>query len=189
MSASVGRRKANGLSVSEDQTASSEIPKPIRSKVKSMCETFTHCKISSASGNSRDASVSVVKRTGRREEDSSSLQPQKKPRRKYIAASNTSDSDESASLVRNVKPDDLSEPEDDKRVKPVKNFPSPETKIGKGELAENEAVTSLRMMKDSLGDPTKVGGEGDKKKQLYWQGFRRKKKHGNSNASRGEGLF
>ncbi|MCD7448680.1 hypothetical protein HAX54_045619 [Datura stramonium] len=153
---------------------------------KSMCEKhLPAAKISSASGNSRDASVSVVKRTGRREEDSSSLQPQKKPRRKYIAASNTSDSDESASLVRNVKPDDLSEPEDDKRVKPVKNFPSPETKIRrKGEACEeNEAVTSLRMMKDSLGDPTKVGGEGDKKKQLYCEGFRRKKKHGNSNAS------
>lgn len=113
--------------------------------------------------------VSVVKRTERREEE-----PDKKRRIKYIARSEMSDSGETGSLVKkNVnKADDLSEPEEDK---------PPETKIrrnGKGRK-ENETVTSLRMMKDSLGDPTKVGGVGDKKKYMYNEGFRVKKKRGN----------
>ncbi|KAK4347556.1 hypothetical protein RND71_033895 [Anisodus tanguticus] len=176
------------ISVAKDQTANSGDAKDIGLKVNPCARSIYRLpKTSSASGKSRDASVSsVVKRARSREKESSSVEvkSEKKLRRKDIARSDTSD-DSGESLVRNVNTVDLSEREDDKRVKPVKKSRFPETKIrrnGEG-FEENEAVTSLRMMKDSL--DAKVGGEGDKKKYMYNEGFRARKgeKSGNGNSN------
>ncbi|XP_060194192.1 lysine-specific demethylase JMJ27-like isoform X2 [Lycium barbarum] len=107
--------------------------------------------------------------------------PEKKLRRKYIAQRDTSDDE---SLVRNVKTDDL---------KPVKKSRFRETKIrrnGEG-YEENEAVASLRMLKDSTRmmmtpvneEDSLVRGKSDKNKYMYNEGFRVRKKRGNSNES------